>query len=276
MYLKTQINCSGYCTHPECSVLRRGGLKSRSFPATYLLIEHPLHGPSLYDTGYGEAFIEGTNTFPLNIYRRVTPVYFNNDQSAKAQLEKQGIKATDIRYVFISHFHGDHIGGISDFPNATYVCSRAGFNSIKNKRGIFALLNGFVPNTIPTDFMNRVEFIEDSLICMSHPLMNYFKNVWDFFGDQSLYLVELPGHAPGQLGALIKRDDEYLFVVADAAWTMQSVIENVAPIPLAALLFDNWKIYKETLSTLNKIHSLEENVQIFPVHCQETFDLLKG
>jgi glyoxylase-like metal-dependent hydrolase (beta-lactamase superfamily II) len=248
MYLKTQINCSGYCTHPECSVLRRGGLKSRSFPATYLLIEHPLHGPSLYDTGYGEAFIEGTNTFPLNIYRRVTPVYFNNDQSAKAQLEKQGIKATDIRYVFISHFHGDHIGGISDF----------------------------VPNTIPTDFMNRVEFIEDSLICMSHPLMNYFKNVWDFFGDQSLYLVELPGHAPGQLGALIKRDNEYLFVVADAAWTMQSVIENVAPIPLAALLFDNWKIYKETLSTLNKIHSLEENVQIFPVHCQETFDLLKG
>jgi glyoxylase-like metal-dependent hydrolase (beta-lactamase superfamily II) len=276
MYLKAKINCSGYCTHPECSVLRRGGFKSRSFPATYLLIEHPTHGLSLYDTGYGEAFLQGTSSFPMSIYRKVTPVFFTPQQSAKAQLAQQGITASDIRYIFISHFHGDHIGGISDFPNATYVCSRAGYNSIKNKRGLFALIHGFVPNTLPLDFSSRVEFIEDSSICLSHPLMDYFKNVWDFFGDQSLYLVELPGHAPGQLGALIKRDNEYLFVIADAAWTIQSVVENIAPIPLAALLFDNWSIYKQTLSTLNKIHFNDSNIKIFPVHCQETFDLLKG
>jgi glyoxylase-like metal-dependent hydrolase (beta-lactamase superfamily II) len=47
----------------------------------------------------------------------IRPV-LNPAETAANQVERLGFRRDDVRHIVITHFDGDHIGGISDFPEA--------------------------------------------------------------------------------------------------------------------------------------------------------------
>jgi len=51
-----------------------------------------------------------------------------NDAMA-AQLEKIGLKTSDIKYVAVGHMHLDHGGNVSQVPNATFVVQNDEMNA---------------------------------------------------------------------------------------------------------------------------------------------------
>lgn len=137
----------GACRHLECMAIRGGRWKSIEFPALCGLIQHPEQGWLLYDTGYASHFFEATQSFPERLYRGALPVVLPPDDMLVRQLAGFGLTTADINRVMISHYHGDHIAGLRDFPNARFIGLRADsqhFQSLTGKRWR-ATLGGHLP-----------------------------------------------------------------------------------------------------------------------------------
>lgn len=269
---------TGYCTHNAKVALKGEPSYEMKFPAMVALLKHPLKGYVLFDTGYTERFYEETTKFPFSIYAKVTPVYVKAEDSILAQLEKENIHAADIRYIFLSHFHADHMCGLKDFPNSIFICSKEAYQSVKNKKGFRAALTAYIPNLLPYDFEDRVLFIEDSKTALSgNDKCNIIREVfqkplYDLWGDGSCLAINLSGHAKGQYGLIFENEkNETIFLVADAVWRSTAFRENRPPNNLAYLIMDNVKEYKANFEKIVRLHTLEKDIKIIPSHCEEPF-----
>ena len=270
--IKLSLLAAGYCTHPEYIVMRGGRRNSVPFPAMFALLEHPTRGPILFDTGYTARFYEETRRFPASLYAKITPVYFDEAQSARHQLEARGIKQEAIQYVLISHFHADHIGGVADFPQACYLYFREAYEAVREQRGFRAVRAGFLPGLLPNDFEQRSAPVDIADISPLPADYAPFTHGVDLFGDQSLLAVALPGHAQGQMGLFLQTDaGETVFLAADACWHSKAYRELIWPHPLANLIQADAQAYRETLGKLHKLHVDQPHIRIVPFHCQEIY-----
>ena len=258
----------GHCWHPEAMVLRNGSLKKMQFPAYVGLLRHPSKGLILFDTGYAKRFIDETNSFPEIAYRLVTPMQLGCKEDLIQQLSLKGISPTDINYVFISHFHADHISGLLDFPSAKYICSKVAYQEIMRFGRLGGLLKGYLKKLVPLDFHKRSTFIEDLKNTNLDPSLSPFIYGYDIFNDGSLIAISLPGHAAGQYGLLCVGSGQGIFLVGDAAWTKDAYEKNIYPNSLAYITMDSRKQYIETLDNLSQLYGSGSNIKIIPSHCE--------
>lgn len=259
---------TGYCTHPEAIARRDGRWQSVQFPALVALLRHPTLGHILFDTGYSDRFFDATHRWPNRLYALVTPVYLQPQESAVDQLRQQGISPESIRYIVISHFHADHIGGMRDFPQAEFICAKSAYGAVKHRQGLGALKAGFLADLLPPDFEQRVRFVEQTPRVSALP--GWFDTGFDLFGDGSVLAIELPGHATGQLGLLfVDPQAQPYFLVADACWSSRAYQEFVTPHPLAQLIFSDPTTYTATLYKLHQLHQAHPEIRIVPTHCAD-------
>ena len=269
--VRVTILQAGHCTCPEHIVIQGGRWRNIQLPAMFALIEHPRHGPMLFDTGYSERFFHETRSFPNRLYHMATPVTLDESQTAQAQLAARGLRPSDIERVFISHFHADHIAALGDFPRARYVYLPAGYEAVRSLGGWRALARAHLPGLLPPDFTERGDPVDVTVAGSLPPEYAPFTSGFDLLGDESLLAVELPGHCTGQMGLLARAEDgSTFFFVADAAWLMRSIVGNRLPHALANLIFTNPRLYRLTLATLHQFHAHRPDVHIIPSHCAET------
>jgi glyoxylase-like metal-dependent hydrolase (beta-lactamase superfamily II) len=226
-------------------------------------------GPIVFDTGYTQRFFSETSRFPAKFYRLVTPVQLNEAGDVATQLRARGVAPEAVRHVIVSHFHADHIGGLKDFPNAKFHCTRAAFDSVKNLRGWRAVKHAFLPGLLPPDFLERAVFAEDALLVRLPASHAPFSEARDLFGDGSLLAVDLPGHATGQMGIfLTDTNGRDCLLAADACWLSRQYREFLMPHAIVRLLVD-WSAYKSTLEKLHQLHRHHPALRILPAHCAE-------
>lgn len=269
MKVKYTLKQSGYCEASEHHVLKGKKKKQIKFYATWGHIEHPKHGHILFDTGYTHRFFEETKPFPFNLYAKATPAYLKHEEEAVNQLKAQGIKPEDISYIFISHFHADHIAGLKDFPEATFVCSIEAYEEIKDKKGIPAVRRAFVPKLMPEDFSERVQFVYFN---SPSSVDDNLGNLVDFFEDGSVQLFSCPGHAAGQIGALLQTEHGPILLAADAAWVKENYESMHLPMQVVRLFFDSWKDFVQSLKNIHLYHKKNPKTIIIPCHCKKTMD----
>lgn len=277
MNVKLTLLDTGYCRQLEMFSIKGGRLKSIDFHAIAALIEHPVHGLYLFDTGYSPRFYEATRLFPYALYQKITPVVTAPQQSVKAQLSAHGIEAQRISGVLLSHFHADHIGGLQDFPGAKLFCFSAAYEHIKGKRGLRALREGYLPDLLPSDFEKRVTFIDQGVPIALSQTYQPFSQAYDFFGDGSMLLVDLSGHAIGQFG-LFLRDQEQgdVLLCADAAWSSTAYRQNLLPHALAQFIMGDIRSYRENLKRLHELSVHWPSLKILPTHCAEVWKMSQG
>jgi glyoxylase-like metal-dependent hydrolase (beta-lactamase superfamily II) len=266
MSVRLDLRIAGSCVHPEHVILRTRSFRNLTFPAMFAIVEHDNEGLTLFDTGYGEAFFRCTARFPERLYRAITPVTFDRSSSARAILERRGAKASDVRRIVISHFHGDHIGALDEFPKAELVFAPGALDGLTGLSRTRALMHGFLPGLLPRDFSDRARPLRGEEVPLP-PSCAPFERGIDLFGDRSVMAVPLPGHARGQLGLFVEADTPF-FLCADAAWLSRSYRENVVPHPITRLLVDDHAAYVDTLA---KLHALGRRnaLHIVPSHCEE-------
>lgn len=236
------------------------------FHATFALLRHPHEGALLFDTGYSTRFAAATRRLPNRLYRWATEVETSEPLGARELLRRAGVDAHDVRYIVISHFHADHIGGLRDFPRARFVVARSAWEALRHRRGLAAVRKGFLPELLPEDFCERLAPISD----FADPGIGPFARAHDLFGDGAVRLLPLPGHARGQLGALVRSaDGARRLLLADAAYTTASIRDCAPPHALTRIFTDSAVESQDTLRRLQQLSVAEPEVELVPSHCPE-------
>ena len=264
----------GSCCHPNWITLQGGGWRTANFPALAVLLRHPSHGLFLFDTGYSSHFATATAHFPENLYRMITPVKFSPQDDLVSQLAHMGITPQEIRGIFISHFHADHVAALRDFPRATFYALHEAYLHIAPLGRIAALRRAFLPSLLPNDFLSRFQAVDTlcparALPQSAHP----FTEGFDIFGDGSVFVVPLAGHARGQMGLWLQGTDPATFLVADSCWSSLAYEQNIPPSWLSFLIHDNRKAYLHTLQRLHELSQYNPDVLIMPSHCEHKIGL---
>lgn len=266
--IEFQLQQAGFCYSSEHHALQGGPKRPIKFPATYGILRHPSEGIILFDTGYTDRFLAETARFPASIYAKLTPVTIPREEEAAQTLIQMGIAPEAVEHIIISHFHADHIGGLRDFPNATFYCSQAAWEQLERLNGIRATSKAILKGLLPDDFMARLQLI-DVGFCQTtqDPQLG---TLWDLWGDGSIRLAALPGHAAGQLGALLNTPQGEIFLIADASWLIETVETGTLPHPIVRILFSSWTRFKESLQKVRAYAQAHPDTLIVPCHCEQT------
>jgi glyoxylase-like metal-dependent hydrolase (beta-lactamase superfamily II) len=269
--VKLYLNNAGYCLAKERYTIEGGSDTAIKYYALFGLLYHEKSGWILFDTGYAKRFFEATRKFPFKLYSIATKVTVETYEEVKEQIRHFGLNSSDIKHIIISHFHADHIGGLKDFENASFYCSRKAYNQVININRYAGITKGILKSLIPDDFQNRVIIIEN----IGAPLYDdIFDLKYDLFNDKSILIYNLPGHAEGQIAIEIKTKHQKYFLIADACWHESAYKSLTLPNKIVRIFFKSWKGYKETLRKIYQYHKIYPEVKIIPSHCNKTTELL--
>ena len=267
---------AGFCVHPEFSVIRGGRRAAREFPAMVLVLRHPRHGVILVDTGYAPRFFEVTRHLPWKLYALLTPVTIPEGDSAVSTLARVGIAPAEVTTIIVTHFHADHIGGLRDFPAARFIWLDAAWRGVESLTGLAALRAGFLRGLLPDDFAARSRAIPSAALAPLAELDGLFSGA-DVFGDGSMKLVALPGHAVGMAGVLFTTSTgRRIFHVVDAVWLKRSLDENRPPPWFAGLVMDDARAFRDTFARLRTLQAAQPDLTLLITHCFESHVALPG
>lgn len=181
------------------------------FSSTCWLITHRSEW-LLWDTGVPQSTLNdprGWSTLPKLIV-------YHLDRSLTDQLADIGLKPGDIGRVAISHTHGDHIGNMGLFPNATVVMQRAEYSWIHSPDG-------------PNDNVNQLMALARKLLGTPKKLQ-LIDGDTDVYGDGSVTLVSTPGHTPGHQSLLVHlKKSGFIILSGDVAHLEGNFENNIVP-----------------------------------------------
>lgn len=235
----------GSTQHNTAAMMRGGARQNVTFPSGVFLYDDG-DRRILFDTGYAPT--PWRTGAAGAIYRRLLPPSITPEQTARAQLEASGIDPDSITHVVLSHLHPDHIGGVPDFPRATFVISAGQEQALANPKLREGILRGLLP--VWFDVANRVVVSESDFSEQRIGDTDVTMRVASLFADAPFLVVDLPGHARGHMGALI---DDRVLLAGDAAWG-QSHVANAPNLRLVPrLIQSDFDAYQQTAATLEAL-----------------------
>lgn len=270
----------GHCRHPECIAISGGAWRIADFPNLVGLIRHPAAGAILFDTGYAEHFLRATAGFPERFYRWTTPVSLPPQECLQTQLAARGIAMHEVRAVFASHLHGDHIAGLRDLPNAAIWCGGDALRLLRDSNRLSLLRRAYLPVLLPEDFERRHRSIEDAPQRALPARWSALGTGHDLIGDGSLWAVPLPGHARGHFGLLLRHDDDREWLlVGDAVWRLDEISEPRPPAWPTRLLIDDPRAHIVTRLRLHRVfadaqRANDDGIALLPSHCPHSYGAL--
>jgi glyoxylase-like metal-dependent hydrolase (beta-lactamase superfamily II) len=264
MSLRVHYLNGGYCRHLLASVDGRT-LRKVTFHAVFLAIEHPELGWIVCDTGYGMRFFKATCAWPYRLYRWATPVSLRG--TAAAALAAIGVRPEEVRHVIVTHFHADHIGGLSEFTGARVYYHEDALAPLVARKPFGQTRAAFLPALIPADLAGRRTVIAAKDFAAEDGGLPFA--TYDLFGDGRLKLVALPGHAPGQVGLEFTGEDGRTLYCADAFWRMEQIVAGVnLPRLVLGLQWDG-AAYRATIEKLREL-ARRKTHRLLACHDEET------
>jgi glyoxylase-like metal-dependent hydrolase (beta-lactamase superfamily II) len=95
-----------------------GGWLSPAKMVCHCLLVETSDGLVLVDTGLGTGDLQDPKGRLGGMFVAVTRPVLRREQTALAQVERLGFRRQDVRHVVPTHLDLDHVGGLSDFPDA--------------------------------------------------------------------------------------------------------------------------------------------------------------
>ncbi|QPC93735.1 MBL fold metallo-hydrolase [Mesorhizobium sp. INR15] len=241
---------SAWVTAAERLILRGGSWRSVRLRVRYGLIIHPRVGPVLIDTGYTPHVTSGADRgATLRLYGAMLKPELNLAGQPIPVLARFGLAPRDVNAVIVTHFHADHISGLSQFPNARFIASDAAWSRQKQKTAWQNLRHGVFPELFPADFENRLDGLSAKRRIAAR---GDIPGGADLFGDGSVVAVDLPGHADGQFGLLFPQMDRPLLYAVDVQWLLKALAQNRTPGFPARLLAEDFAAIEPSSAILRR------------------------
>ena len=193
-------------------------------PVFCYLIEHR-EGPVLVDTGWCRE-ISPNGAYDPRAVGQVLPAHLAAfyhpvlpaGEAIQEQLAALGLRPEDLKCVVLTHLDPDHVAGLQHLagakrivlPEDEYFWTCRTVFKARQPRALWS----FAPI--------------ERLYYRGSPLG---PNRWaiDLFGDESLMLVNVPGHTDGQAAVLVRSGGRFVLLAADAAFSPRNWREEITP-----------------------------------------------
>lgn len=229
------------------------GLQSGQEPVQiyFYVLDHPKFGRYIVDTGLGDVFRKDKKEWPVSgiVASQMNMGELKIHSTIKEWLQKEPKK---VEGIFLTHLHLDHILGIQDFPAGTSVYT--GQNEPGDTRFLHLFVQGSTDRILGYDtILSELNFFGKE----GTPIQ-----FLDFFGDQSFYIISVPGHTEGSLAFLIRSTSGVQLITGDTCHTRWGWLNNVTPGDFTKDLKRN----KASLDLLQTIAAKFPKIQIHPGH----------
>lgn len=181
------------------------------------LIEHP-EGLIMVDTGESShANDKGYQPWwhPFMQYCERRGVHLHEEVGAC--LKAKGFNPLDVKWVVMTHMHGDHAGGLHHFPNSQFILSETESRLIQAPNAVF---NGYLTMHYPDWFKPRSVAYHDGAFAS-------FERSTALTQDGKVRLVPTTGHTMGHQSVIVDMGDHYVLIGGDASYSEQAMLEGI-------------------------------------------------
>ena len=147
------------------------------------------------------------------------------------------VKPDQIKYVVISHYHGDHIGQVASFPKATLLIGKGDWDALTSaKPG---------PGVNPEPFANWIK---------GEGKVEPLTLDKDVFDDGSVIVLRTPGHTPGHQVMLVKLPQTGAVILSGDAMHFR---ENYDVFGVPAFNYDR----AQSVASMERIKNIASNLK---------------
>jgi N-acyl homoserine lactone hydrolase len=223
-------------------------------PVPAFLVEHPGVGPILIDTGFHPSVAAN----PRANLGRLSQFTFKGikmepEQAASAQLRSRGIEPSTVKVVLMTHLHIDHASAISEFPDSTFVVSKAEWAAASDQ-GQF---HGYVKRQFDHGFDYRLLDFEGG----DAESFSGFARSFDVFGDGSVRAVYTPGHTLGHMSIVLRTGRGEVLVAGDAIYMRRTLDDEHLPYRL-----EDEHLFRRSLREIRQYATETPEALIVPGH----------
>lgn len=223
--------------------------KRRQLPVYCCLIEHPIEGVILWETGCGKDYPEVWGPQVHDVFTRVR---YDEKHELKNAIEATGHKLEDVKKIIIGHLHLDHAGGLDMFKGRTDI--EVWVHDLELRSAFWSVATG-----------------ADVGVYLKHYLDLDFN--WKTFDDRSMDLMQgmtlhhLPGHTDGLIGLQINLPESgTFFFISDHC----HVIENWRDSQAQGWLARDHPAWFRSQQRLKQLERLTKG-RVIPGHDEGTF-----
>jgi N-acyl homoserine lactone hydrolase len=248
-------------------------------PVVAFLLEHPGAGPVLIDSGLHPSVA----VKPAESLGRVGALAFRGlkmdpGQALPAQLRERGIDPADVGTVVMTHMHVDHASGISQFPEATFVVSRAEWEAATTQ----GALHGYEKRQFDHAFDYRLLDFDGEAVregagsartgaIASPESFSGFARSFDLFGDGSVRAVYTPGHTLGHLSVVVRTAGGEVLVAGDAIYVRRNLDDTHLP-----QRSEDEHLYRRSLREIQQYVRETPDALVIPGHDWEAWERLEA
>jgi len=192
---------------------------------------------SCYLVRHGDEYLMWDTGYPAAATAGAAPSGPTVKVSLVDQLAQLKLKPEQIKFVGISHYHGDHIGQAASFPQATLLIGKGDWDALT------ATPPQFNANPAPVAHWvsggGKVEPVPRDK---------------DVFGDGSVMMLDTPGHTPGHHSLLVRlKEKGNVLLTGDLAHFRENYDGNGVP------TFNTNRA--DTLASLDRFRKIATNLQ---------------
>ena len=161
-----------HTTNGDAYSLKKEEMASTEMSIPCILVAHP-KGTLMWDNGDipDRAFPPGGGPASAGVVTQARPLL--------PQMAAAGYAPSDITYLSMSHYHGDHVANANSFARSTWLVRKVERDRM------------FADTPIPrSDPANYSDLKRSKTILLD-------KDEWDVFGDGTVVIKSTPGHTPG-------------------------------------------------------------------------------
>lgn len=179
------------------------------------VLDHPTQGRFLIDSGISQEIKDNFKHSPVaGIAGRVMNLV--TLKMRVSMKEWMAANPGEIKAVFFTHMHADHLMGIADLPEDLPLYAGPGEASQRNVRNVVT------------------RFLADDLLAGNRKIfeLNFPSgslSMLDIFDDQSFFAIWVPGHTAGSLAFLVNSTEGPQLLVGDSSHTRWGWENNVSP-----------------------------------------------
>ena len=229
----------------------------KKLPVNVFLTEHKKFGTILINTGCSKTMRTNATSYSRLTSKR--KLSFTDDDSIKARLLADKLDPVCIKKVLLTHCDPECCAGLKLLPRYEIISTA----QVLSILWLADPSDGIISSTLPSAEIPRSAA---GLFSGKSFLSDYFKWVFDVFGDGTVLAVDISGHAKSMAGFF--QNEKNIFLAADASIDETALSGKTEPTNKLLKLQFYPKDYINVLKTLRKLKNDHPEIQFVFSHSE--------